>query len=200
MKCLARIAAVIALTMVPYVTLVRAADLPSEPKIEVQPSDEAAIETYVKGRAILHIIRATFDVEEGDGLARLIKADVDQSREAGVSAADVEQLKIDLLAEGSYFIVGLKYLVLAGFPAWPADKSEATYAADTLAILDPLAAQLHESIDDGADPLPVFLAAQKVYWWTEGSLEPIDWRAAFDKRDALVDAALAAPDDQVAHT
>lgn len=155
----------------------------------VEPSPEF-VRDYLKRRALLHIIRATFDVEAVEDIPSLI-ADDKAAAEKGVSQAVLAELDADLIAEGSYFIVSLEYLVKAGYPAWPEDKPQSTYVNDALAQLDPLPEELVATVQAGGDPIEVLNRAAEVYRWTEGGGDAPTDRANFDARDELVESALS---------
>lgn len=147
---------------------------------------------YLDRKAILLQVRAHFDTIEQDDAALILAQDAKAVAGHGPSLEATAQLNTDLLAEGSYYIVSLKYLIEAGGAIWPADRAESTYVNDALARLSELQAQLVSSIADGTDPLPVFIALDGVNAWTEGYTEvPVDLDF-FSARDAMVEAALEA--------
>lgn len=189
-KSLVRI--VLVVMMLATAPALQAADMPESPHVAIEAGDTAAIVPYVKKRAILHVLRATFDVESLEDLESSIRADLANAQSSGVTEDEVADLDTDLIAEGSYFIVGLRYLIDAGFPAWPQDRPEATYRRDAVAILDPLPGKLIASIAAGDDPGPILAAASKVFWWTEGALAPLNGRANFSFLDVLIAAAVHA--------
>lgn len=173
------------------------ADMRSSPPPAVAP--EAAtpdvagdtIAEYVQKRAELHTLRAIFDLVSPDDIPALIADDVTDTQGDGVSDAESDRLSHDLIAEGSYFLVSMSYLVQAGFPNWPHDKPEATYRTDALAKLDTLRTELIDTVLRGDDPLPILEQAAEIFWLTEGSTTPIDGRADFAGTTALVTDALS---------
>lgn len=170
-----------------------AADIQQSTEITPQPA--GLIREYVERRALLHIIRATFDVEAVDDLPLLVAGDRDAAETSGVTEEAIARLNTALIAEGSYFIVSLEYLIKAGYPAWPEDRPPDTYVNDALALLQPLPAELAASVGSGEDPIAVLQAAAQVYRWTEGEQDDVapTGKADFDARDTLVDAAFAVP-------
>lgn len=156
-------------------------------------ADIAALShSYLDRKALLLQLRVHFDTIEQDDAAQILAQDAKAIAKQGPSLEASSQLDTDLLAEGSYYIVSLKYLIEAGGAVWPTDRAETTYVNDALARLKDLQAQLVASVADGTDPLAVFLALDGVNAWTEGYTEVPSDLDFFSGRDALVDAALEA--------
>lgn len=173
---------------------VSAADLAPRPPTSTltpAPAPTLSVRDYVSGRALLHIIRAVFDIEPVEDLADLVAADAAEAKAKGVTEEQARALQVALISEGSYFLTSLRYLVDSGFPNWPQDRSPATYEQDSRLLLQDLPRQLITDVLAGNDPIGLFMTAGEVYWWTEGEKGPFNGRAEFAQRDALVDAALA---------
>jgi len=77
-----------------------------------------------------------------------------------------------LLAEGSYYLTSLTYLIQAGGAVFPDDKPEPAYAADTLVRLDALQRQLADGIEAGEDVSGVLVEAERIRALTEGYAVP----------------------------
>ena len=147
---------------------------------------------YLDRKAVLLQLRVHFDTIEQDDAAQILEQDAKAIARQGPSLEASSQLDTDLLAEGSYYIVSLKYLIEAGGAIWPTDRAESTYVNDALAKLGDLQAQLLATASDGSDPLPVFMALDQINAWTEGYTDVPTDLDFFSGRDALVEAALEA--------
>jgi hypothetical protein len=165
------------------------ADLGSQP-VDPGVSNEATVRSYLSRRAVIYEIRRSFDVITEDEMTEALHADAAEALASGVTEETLADTEDDLLGEGSYFIVSLRYLVISGFPAWPEDRSANTYKLDSLAILAPLLRQLRTSIEAGSEASDVLASAAQVYWWTEGQRQPRAEKANFDI-DARVSDAIA---------
>lgn len=163
-----------------------AADIPRNDKPSEPDTAYRVTVHYLNSRALLLMVRATFDVLEQHDIEAELIADAKRLGAVGPSAEEVALLERDLLAEGSYYIVSLKYLTLVQGAAWPTDKPELTYARDALVRLDSLLDQLPAAIATGADPLPVFEQAQDLLLLSDGLAETPADRDMFAGRDALV--------------
>jgi hypothetical protein len=167
-----------------------AADLAAPSVAEDLPTPVQSVRDYVDGRALLHTLRALFDVEAVGDLPALVASDADAVAN-GVTEEQSRDLEVALITEGSYFLTSLQYLIDAGFPNWPQDRDPSTYERDSRMMLENLPEQLIETVLSGDDPIAIFTTASEIYWWTEGEEGPVDGRPDFAQRDALVDAALA---------
>lgn len=133
---------------------------------------EAAIRTTLANFLALELTRVTFDVLDADQ----VEGAVQQKLIAwgGLAPSEAEQAEIgrQLLAEGSYYLTSLSYLIEAGGAVFPDDKPETTYAGDTLVQLDALQRKLSDGIAAGEDVSGVLVEAEKVRALTEGNLVP----------------------------
>jgi hypothetical protein len=168
------------------------ADMPVSTPPDLLEVPAQSARDYVEGRALLHTIRSVFDVEAAEDLPALVAADAAAVAD-GVTPEQSRELQVDLIAEGSYFLTSLRYLIEAGFPNWPEDRSAGSYERDARMMLEKLPEQLITTVLAGEDPIAIFTTAAQVYWWTEGASSPSDLRGDFSQRDALVDNALAGP-------
>lgn len=167
-----------------------AADLSAVTPLPATADVVAVSHAYLDRKALLLQLRVHFDAIEQDDAARILAEDAKAVAEQGPSLQAISQLDTDLLAEGSYYIVSLKYLIEAGGAIWPTDRAESTYVNDALAKLGELQAQLLAAATDGSDPLPVFMALDQINAWTEGYTDVPADLDVFSGRDALVEAAL----------
>jgi hypothetical protein len=178
----------------PGVTLApsKAADIAtgSPPAVTIDDA-QAATEAYLRRRAVLLMIRSTFDVIAGEEVPAILVADLEALGTDGPSDAELAILDRDLLAEGSYYIVALRYLIGFGGAAWPGDRPETSYVNDALVRLDALQDNLVAAIAQRADPLPLLLAVEQIRGLTEGFEQlPADMKR-FEGRDELVRNVIA---------
>lgn len=162
----------------------------------ISAPDEAAIgsealDDYLRRRAVLLMIRSTFNLLLPADVPRVLAADVRRIGAAGPSEEESLQLDNDLLAEGSYYLVSLRYLAETGGAVWPSDRPESSYANDSLVELDALQDQLIEAIEQRADPLPILQEAQAILALTEGFTKTPASLDRFADRDAIIEDVLA---------
>ena len=171
---------------------VGAADMPQRTPLPRATDVTAATTLYLERQAALLQLRARFDVISADDIAGILAADAEAIVGVGPSIEQEAALDQSVLAEGSYYIVSLQYLVQSGGSLWPADKAENTYVNDALAKLADLQAALFSVAEEHGDPLPVFVQLDQVNAWTEGYADLPAEFDHFEGRDALVEAAIAA--------
>lgn len=164
--------------------------LPSPPVAATKDARQASLKSYIERRAVLLLIRAAFDVIADEDIGPLLTDEARRLAATGPTSEDERSLAADLLSEGSYVIVSLRYLIAAGGAAWPSDRAATSYAFDAEIQLQGLQADLLTAIESGADPLPILQAAERIHWQTEGfaTLPPESDR--FTSRDDLVEQAL----------
>jgi hypothetical protein len=141
---------------------------------------------------VLLLLRARFDVIPRGQVPDVLAAEARRIGAAGPNAVDLEQLDRDLLAEGSYYIVSLRYLAQLGGAVWPDDRPERFYVNDALVKLDALQLRLLQAVESREDPLPIFLQLQEIDAQTEGYIELPRERDWFSGRDQLVKDVLSA--------
>jgi hypothetical protein len=173
-----------------------AADIlpPSPPDQPIEALEETTT-GYLEGRAVLLSIRATFTVLDREDIEPTLVAELERMTSTGPSQAQLDELDLNLLTEGSYYLVSLEYLVRAGGAAWPADRPGAHYDNDALVLLDGLKRRLFDAVDARADTLPIFIEAQRIMALTNGEKDVPPGDDLFGRRDAMVKRALkqAAP-------
>ncbi len=157
----------------------------------VANADEA-LQAHLRRHAVLLMIRASFDVIPHDQVPDELVAEARRIGAHGPADHDLAQLDQDLLAEGSYYLVSLRYLASLGGAVWPSDRPEKFYVNDALVRLESLQRRLMEAVQTRADPLPILTEAQVIYALTEGLAEVPDELDHFGRRDDLVDQVLAA--------
>jgi hypothetical protein len=165
--------------------------LPSPPPVRPIEFAQQATTSYLDGLAVLLAIRATFNVIDRDEIEPRLVADLERVSSKGPSAAQVNQLELNLLAEGSYYLVSLEYVVRAGGAAWPDDRPAANYDNDAIVLTDSLKRRLADAVESGADSLPIFVEAQKLMALTNGEKDIPPAEDLFGRRDAMVERALA---------
>jgi hypothetical protein len=177
------------LMFVPFGVPAGAADLNSAPMAAIDPAPvtfREALSRYLS----LEMIRATFDVIAREDICPELKAQavrLDGSPPPAAELADIDQ---QLLAEASYYIVSLSYLVQVGGAIFPSDKAESVYANDTVARLEELRRRLFASIDEGADVLPILVEIEQIRALTEGFPSVPEGFGVFTDHDQLLDEAL----------
>jgi hypothetical protein len=190
---LVRLAALIALfALFPA----QAADMPVAPPPGTAVSADrlGATASYLDRRAALLLIRAAFNVIAREDLPEMLEVDAVRLSRSAPAETDEQALDLELLSEGSYFIVSLRYLIEAGGAAWPEDRTEGAYAYDALVLLESLQAQLFDTVAARADPLPLLQEVEQIHWQTEGFADVPAGASRFTGRDELVHQAMTAAD------
>lgn len=145
------------------------ADLGSTPNVTVEaPRDAEALHGALSRYLTLQMIRATFDVISRDDLESALRdrlAFWGNRPPAEPALADLDR---QLLAEASYYLVSLQYLVEVGGAAFPTDRPESVYANDTLIRLEGLQRELPRRVAAREDIAPLMLEAEKIRALTEG--------------------------------
>lgn len=170
----------------------QAADMTTVPPIPMnRPVDTAdALTDYARREAVLLLIRQTFSLLDAEGMLNELAVAAERADRNGPTEAMRIALDRALLAEGSYYLVSLRYLVLAGGAAWPADRPARFYEDDAIVRLDALQEQLFEAVATRADPLPVFLEAQRIWALTEGYTSLPEHLDVFGHREDIVESVL----------
>jgi hypothetical protein len=167
-------------------TTVQAADYTVAAPVSQDDDGEVRLQTALSHTLALDMVRATFDVIAREDLKDRLQ---DEARRWGGAAPSPETLAdIDrqLLAEASYYLVSLSYVVQVGGAAFPADKTEAVYANDTLVRIDSLQRQLVDAIADGGDVLPILSEAEDIRALTEGYTSVPDDFGVFNEHAAIL--------------
>jgi hypothetical protein len=168
-----------------------AADLGAGRPLLAAPASAAATADYLRRRAVLLMIRATFDLVADEEVPQLLAADLQRLEGNGPAEHELARLDRELLAEGSYYLVSLRYLAEVGGAVWPADRPESAYANDALVALEALQQRLIKAVNSRADPLPIFEQAQAILALSEGFVRVPADMDHFAGRDAIVAQLLA---------
>ena len=175
------VAAVLALPVT-----VHAADYVDAAPASQNDDGAARLLTALSHYLSLEMIRATFDVVPREELKDRLNDEARRWGGAAPSPEMVADIDRQLLAEASYYLVSLSYVVQVGGAAFPGDKSEAVYANDTLVKIDSLQRQLVETIADGGDVLPILSDAEAIRALTEGYTAVPDDFGVFDAHAAIL--------------
>lgn len=186
---------IVAGLVLPLPFLVAAADLgarapPPVSALGKTVTGNETLDDYLRRRAVLLMIRSTFNLLLPDEVPRVLAADLRRIGAAGPSEEESLQLDRDLLAEGSYYLVSLRYLAEAGGAVWPSDRPESSYASAALVKLDALQDRLIEAIEQRSDPLPILQEAQAILALTEGYSNVPRGLDRFADRDVIVQDVL----------
>jgi hypothetical protein len=169
-----------------------AADLHETVSPATPVTPQASLREALVERAMLYELRAAFNVLQPDEVSSNLLADARAlSKTASFEAQRSYGLQ-DLLAEGSYYIVELDYLVEAGGANWPTDRASSVYEKDAEAKLEDLKHRWVTAVADGIGDLRGILSeADLINAWTEGETHPTPALDHFSGIDALVDETLA---------
>lgn len=153
----------------------RAADLTVTVTEQAPAADAAAIRRATLSNYLaLELTRVTFDVLASDELEARVEQKLVSWGGGAPSAAEQAEIGRQLLAEGSYYLTSLSYLIQAGGAIFPDDRTDAAYAGDTLVRLDALQRRLADGIAAGEDVSEVVVEAERIRALTEGYLAPPD--------------------------
>lgn len=184
------LAALALLVSLPPAAGASAADLgpaPAAAGIAVPIGLRDALSRYLS----LEMIRATFDVIPRDELDARLEEEAlrwGKSAPSPEAMADIDQ---QLLAEASYYITSLSYVVQVGGAVFPDDKAEPVYANDTIERLESLRRELFAAIEDGGEVLPILAEVERIKALTEGNVAVPEDEGLFSRHDAVLDDVLA---------
>jgi hypothetical protein len=182
---LGRFALVFALTAAS--TPLTAADLPTPNNNLVQ------IKSLLERSAELYLIRAAFNVVLADDIPAML---VDDARRLATSGSNGSQsdAKISeaLIAEGSYYITSLSYLISVGGANWPSDHPDSYFEAQTLPKLAEIQHDWLVQVSSGSDLKSLLLAIDQINAETEGYSELPASLDHFGAIDQMVDNAVKA--------
>lgn len=151
-----------------FATAVPAADLGVRPPAAAEAASRPDFELALSRYLALEMVRATFDVVPREDLKAQLEDKARRWGGVGPSSEEAADLDRQLLAEASYYLVSLSYVVQVGGAAFPDDKSETVYANDTLVRIDSLQRQLADTIAEGGDVTPILVEAEEIRALTEG--------------------------------
>ncbi len=151
-----------------FATATAAADLGVAPPLTTEKASDQGVETALSRYLALEMVRATFDVISPEEIKDRLEEELRRWGGVSPSPEATEEIDRQLLAEASYYLVSLSYVVQVGGAAFPDDKSETSYANDTLVRIDSLQRQLVEAIAGGGDIFPILTEAEAIRALTEG--------------------------------
>lgn len=169
-----------------------AADLGAGATID-RPAAEGGLALALSRYHDLLAIRVTFDVLPADRLAADLAAAAARWAPSGPGAGEAATLDNALLAEASYYLTSIGYVVEVGGAAFPADRPYDSYRNDTLVALTALRDRLFDAMASGAPVHDILVEAQRLHWLTEGETEVPAGEDRFGAHDDLVAALLEAP-------
>jgi hypothetical protein len=168
-----------------------AADLDVRP-FETSPAmDDAALKAALGRYLDLLLIRATFDVVSADQVVTLLTDRGRAWRRHAPTGAELAEIDTALLAEGSYYIVSLQYVVEVGGAAFPSDRPEASYANDAIVQLQTLRDRYLDAVGNGDNLLPLLQQAERIRALTEGYSSVPAELDAFGQQPELLDETWA---------
>jgi hypothetical protein len=166
-----------------------AADLNAAPAAAAEAAP-AGLREALSRYLSLEMVRATFDVAPRAELGPDLAEKAARWEAVPPSADEIADIDQQLLAEASYYIVSLSYLVQVGGAVFPSDKAENVYVNDTIVRLDDLRRRLFAAVDEGADVLPILAEVEQIRALTEGYRTIPDGFGLFDQHESLLDQVL----------
>jgi hypothetical protein len=155
-----------------------------------QHIDASALRRSLERDAALYLLRAAFQLLDQSTVPGLLLADGHRMQIKGEDAEFNAELNENLLAEGSYYIVSLKYLVTVGGANWPTDRSADSYDVQALEALEGLQHRWIAAVSDGSDLAPLLVEVDRINSWTEGLSTLTGKLDHFATVDELVDQAM----------
>jgi len=145
------------------------ADLTTTVREEQPTVDAAAItKATLSNFLALELTRVTFDVLEADQVEAVVEQKIVAWAGGVPSEGERAEIGRQLLAEGSYYLTSLSYLIQAGGAIFPDGRPEASQAGDALVRIDALQRRLANGIAAGEDVSAVLLEAEEIRALTEG--------------------------------
>jgi hypothetical protein len=155
------------------------------------PAPAPGLEQTAERLALLYLLRARFDVMEPAAIEDQLRFDVASIRSSGFSPDAETQLEESLMAEGSYYITSLRYLIEAGGANWPLEQAASSYDSSSLQTLAKLQHAWLVGVVSEADLAPLMLAVDQINALTEGYVDVPAELDHFGSLDRLVSTALA---------
>ncbi len=148
-----------------------AADLGMQPPAAAEASTDvdmlhSALSRYLS----LQMIRATFDVVPRDDLQPSLTRQLALWANRAPSPDAIADLDRQLLAEASYYLVSLQYVIEVGGAAFPPGGS-GSHANDSLVRITALQRELPQRIAEGGDVEALLAEAERIRALTEGYAE-----------------------------
>lgn len=182
--------AVLALALAMPAAPLLAADLDAGATID-RPAAEGGLALALSRYHDLLAIRVTFDVLPADRLAPDLAAAAARWAPSGPGAGEAATLDNALLAEASYYLTSIAYVVEVGGAAFPDDRPYDSYRNDTLVALTALRDRLFDAMQSGAPVHDILVEAQRLRWLTEGETTVPADEDRFGAHDTLLPAVTA---------
>jgi hypothetical protein len=171
-------------------TVVLGADLGASRPQQVEPADPDLLRTDLSNYLDLLMIRSMFDVLAADRVAPEFTAKAAGWGRGGPNADEQAALDSALLGEAGYFITSIRYTVEVGGAVFPGDRSEQSYANDTIIQLTALQQQLVDAINAHQPIHPIVFEAQRLYALTSGETEVPAGQDKFASHETLLNTVL----------
>lgn len=183
--------AALAGAMMTTTTIVQAADLGAGSTVlSSSEANAAARRAALSNYVDLLLVRVTFSVLDETEVPFLLQQRLTAWGAGAPAPEEAADIARQVLAEGSYYLVSLRYTIEAGGAIFPDDRSDSVYAKDALVRLDGLERELVARLTSGGEATDLLLAAEAIRALTEGfdSVPPDE--AIIGRHDELLQAAL----------
>lgn len=158
----------------------------SVPPTETDANDRLERQAALSNALSLLLVRVTFDVTAIADVEPALEARVASWGLGAPSAGERDEIERQLLAEASYYIVSLRYLIEVGGAAFPADRAETAYANDTLVRLDSLERALGDRLAMHREVADLLEEVEAIRALTEGYVEPAGDFGVFTQHAAML--------------
>jgi hypothetical protein len=166
-----------------------AADLGATPSAtEHSTADATALHSALSRYLTLEMIRATFDVVPRDDLETGLVQQLNLWADRAPSPGALADLDRQLLAEASYYLVSLQYVIEVGGAAFPPDRTGSNYSNDSLVKVMALQRELPDLVAAGADITPLLVEAERIRALTEGYTEAPEDFGVFAEHEKILAA------------
>lgn len=163
----------------------RGADLPPVVKSDT-------LRSLLERDAEFYLLRASFDLFTTDEIPSLLAADARSLVEhPSTSTQTLAGINERLLAEGSYYVTNLYYLISIDGAVWPSDRPESDYKSESLKTLDQLRHTWIAAVGTTADLKPLLRELDTINAQTQGDTDLPPDLDHFANVDELVSAAIS---------
>jgi hypothetical protein len=160
--------AIMLATCAPWIHASQAADRTVTVTGETVADAAGITRTTLANYLALELTRITFDVLAAEDLESRVEQKLIAWGGQPPGTAERAEIARQLLAEGSYYLTSLSYLIQAGGAIFPDGRPEAAQAGDALVRLDALQRRLSEGLARGEDVSGVLIEAEAIRALTEG--------------------------------
>ena len=185
--------AIFAATLALSPVAANAADLGAGAAVD-RPAAGLDLATALSRYHDLLAIRVSFDVLDAAELVPELEAAANRWAPDGPGAGEVALLDNALLAEASYYLTSIAYVVEVGGAAFPDDRPYDSYRNDTLVAAASLRDRLIDAVTTGASVNDILVEAQRLRWLTEGETTVPAASDRFAGHDELVTRLSARPE------